>query len=301
MGIPAPKAISTSRVILQAAGGQTIQVPTMMMEDAYELWRPLYESERKPPKRVPDIPMGSFDSNLAAWLSSTETEVMQRYLYQLTHGRRDLAARVLGRAENYLPIILESVRARGLPLELACLPMVESAFESRAVSPAGAAGLWQLMPETARRFGLIVNAEIDERFDVHKSTDAATAYLATLYALFNDWPLALAAYNCGEGAMQRALSYTNTTTLPDLTRACRTVNGSWSPLAEETLCFVPRFAAAVQIMTNSKAFGLTSHALLHLGPRAMPVQEKESPLIHIDRYETVQEPKILPVRSRRIE
>lgn len=294
-GVPASKAISSSRVVLPTAGGQTIQVPTALLADAYELWHPLNKKERALRKHAP------LDRNLAAGLPPSETGVMEQYLYRLTHSRRDLAVRVLGRAEKYLPVILDSLKSRGLPMELACLPMVESAFEARAVSPAGAAGLWQLMPGTARRFGLTVNAETDERFDVRKSTDAATAYLATLYGIFNDWPLALAAYNCGEGAMQRALSKTNTNSLPELTEACRLDTGYASPLAEETLRFVPQFAAAVQIMTNSNTFGLTNHAVLHLDTRSIPVQAKESSLMLIGRYDTEPEPHNIPARIRRIE
>lgn len=300
-GIPASKSISTSRVVLPSAGGQTIRVPTAMMADAHELWHPLNDKERKMPKRVPDIPARPFESGLTAWLQPTETGVMQRYLYRLTHSRRDLAVRVLERAENYLPVILASLRAHGLPDELACLPMVESAFEPKAVSPAGAAGLWQLMPETARRFGLVVNAVTDERFDIHKSTAAATSYLATLYSIFGDWPLALAAYNCGEGAMQRALSRTDANSLSGLTQACRVAGGSGSPLAEETLRFVPQFAAAVHIMSNSDVFGLTGHAVLHVEQRAIPTQSKEPALMLLGRYEAVPEVQTMLPRIQRIE
>ena len=301
--MPTPKAISTSRVVLPASGGQTIQVPTQMMADAYGLWSPLNAAERKRLKRMPVVPAGFFDAGVIAWLPPTETDVMQRYLYRLTHSRRDLAVRVLGRAETYLPIILEALQARGLPAELACLPMVESAFEPRAVSPAGAAGLWQLMPGTARRFGLTVNADTDERFDVQKSTDAATTYLATLHSIFNDWPLALAAYNCGEGAMLKALSNTNTVTLSDLTGACRIGSGTGSPLAEETLRFVPQFAAAVQIMTNSHTFGLADHAVLRLEAGSAPLRkhEPESALTLTGKYEEHPVPKMTPARSQRIQ
>lgn len=301
-GVPASRAVSTSRVVMPAAGGQTIQVPTALMADTYQLWHPLSDKDIQiRPKRGPGGPAGPPDRNLTAWLPPTETDVMESYLYRLTHSRRDLAMLVLGRAENYLPVIQESLNARGLPPELACLPMVESAFEPRAVSPAGAAGLWQLMPETARRFGLTVNAETDERFDIRKSTVAATAYLSALHKIFGDWPLALAAYNCGEGAMRRALSRTNTATLPELTAACRTYGGPASPLAEETLRFVPQFAAAVQIMTNSNTFGLTEHAILHLDSRSIPVRAGESSLVLTGRYDTEPQAQITPARSRRVE
>lgn len=299
-GVPASRALSTSRIVLPAAGGQTIQVPSVMMADAYELWHPLHDKEIKRLERTPSSPTRPVGRSLTAWLPPSETDVMERYLYRLTHSRRDLAARVLARAETHLPFILESLGARGLPLELACLPMVESAFEPRAVSPAGAAGLWQLMPGTARRFGLTVSSETDERFDARKSTVAATAYLATLYGIFNDWPLALAAYNCGEGAMLRALSKTRAGSLPELTEACRLDAGSSSPLAEETLRFVPQFAAAVQIMTDSTTFGLTDHAILRLDSSSDPAQARESSLVLIGRYDTDPARPTSPARIRRI-
>ena len=179
---------------------------------------------------------------------------MRRYFYRLTHERRELTQKVLDRAEKYLAVVQEGVRRHGLPPEIACLPLVESAFEPRAVSPAGAAGLWQLMPATARRYGLTVTNELDERFDVQKSTAAAAAYLASLFKLFGDWPLALAAYNCGEGTMQKALGQSGRSSLEDLILYCR--QGEASPLQEETLRYVPQFAAAVLLMHQAGKPGL---------------------------------------------
>jgi membrane-bound lytic murein transglycosylase D len=300
-GVQSSKTMSISRVIIPSAGGQTIQVPEKMMADAYGLWRPVNEYELKRLASTPAMPLGNSDTSLTVWLPPSEKKVMQRYIYWLTHQRRDLAQKVLERADNYLPVILAVIKKRGLPVELACLPMVESAFEPRAVSHAGAAGLWQLMPETARRFGLTVNAHVDERFDVQKSTTAATAYLETLYAQFRSWPLALAAYNCGEGAMQKALAHTGTNSLSTVTLACRAMSASASPLAEETLRFVPRFAAAVYIMANSDKLGLTEYALLHLESRSLPTGGKENQMTLTGRHQPVQEPPAIPARSRRIE
>ncbi|MCL2340760.1 MAG: transglycosylase SLT domain-containing protein, partial [Proteobacteria bacterium] len=113
----------------------------------------------------------------------------------------------------------------------------------------------------ARRFGLRVNGETDERFNPAKATEAATDYLAMLYQQFQDWPLAIAAYNCGEGAMQKALAQTNAANLAELTRQCR-LAPKQSPLVEETLNFVPAFAAAVEVMTRSKELRLSTVALL---------------------------------------
>ena len=155
------------------------------------------------------------------------------------------------------------MQRQGLPAELACLPLVESAFEPRCVSSAGAAGLWQLMPQTARRFGLTVSKEKDERFDVEKSTAAAARYLAYLHGLFRDWPLALAAYNCGEGAMQKAVRRYGDS-LEEITRKCRNDDPAAQALREETLRFVPQFAAAVLVLGKSPELGLDEKTFLPL-------------------------------------
>ncbi len=244
---------------MPAAGGQTI-LPPQLMGDAQILWAPL--SGREKSLRSPYLASAKLDKRMISWLPPDEDATMNRYLYRLTQERRDLTERVLQRAEEHLPVVLEHLRRQGLPLELAGLPMVESAFEPRAVSSAGAAGLWQLMPGTARRFGLLVNGKVDERFDVPKATAAAVAYLDFLYGKFGDWPLALAAYNCGEGSMQRALEKSNSDSLASLTLSCRS---SGSPqLTEETLQFVPQFAAVVLTMSQSDKLGLRAVPLLAL-------------------------------------
>jgi membrane-bound lytic murein transglycosylase D len=240
----------SSREYLPALGGQTI-VPPRHMVDAFTLWHPLSARERR---RIDTILPPEDSARLHAlsgkhpWLPESERNIMESYLYRLTVGHADVTRRSLERASAYLHMIRAVLEEKGLPMELASLPLLESAFETRAVSPAGAAGLWQLMPATARRFGLEVSKDRDERFDPGKATYAATDYLVRLYNRFGDWPLALTAYNCGEGAMERALSQCGGGSLSRLINWCRTEGGAGT-LQEETLRFVPQFVAAVRVMS----------------------------------------------------
>lgn len=127
---------------------------------------------------------------------------------QLDHLRQHPGAVdfLMKRAEPYLPYLIEEINRHGLPADLVLVPMVESAFETAALSPKQAAGIWQFIPSTGQQYGLEVSETYDARYDVHASTQAALKYLKHLGKLFNgDWLLAFAAYNAGEGAVARAI------------------------------------------------------------------------------------------------
>ncbi len=112
---------------------------------------------------------------------------------------------MLGVTNFYMPIFEEALESYGLPLELKYLPVIESSLNPRAVSRAGAAGLWQFMITTGKQYGLEINSLVDERLDPVKSSYAAAHYLSDLYNIFGDWSLAIAAYNCGPETVNKAI------------------------------------------------------------------------------------------------
>ena len=133
-------------------------------------------------------------------------EAIELYLFK----RRGLLSSMLSLGDLYFPEIEMALDKNGLPMELRYLVIVESALNPKAISPAGAAGLWQLMLPTGKIYGLTVNSLVDERMDPVKSTEAACRFLKDLYRIYGDWWLVLAAYNCGPGNVNRALRRVNT-------------------------------------------------------------------------------------------
>jgi membrane-bound lytic murein transglycosylase D len=163
--------------------------------------------------------------------------------------RPDLLRGILARARRYLHYIVEEVERRGLPMELALLPAVESGFNPMALSSAQASGLWQFIPGTGTRYRLAQTAHFDARRDVLASTGAALDYLQELYRLHRDWHLALASYNWGEHAVQRAVERRD---------ARGTRGGGFTSLVmpEETRNYVPRLMALRNIVLEPAKFGL---------------------------------------------
>jgi membrane-bound lytic murein transglycosylase D len=160
----------------------------------------------------------------------------------------DYFGRMTERARLYLYYITEEVERRGMPSEIALLPMVESAFNPGAYSTSRASGIWQFIPSTGKIFGMQQNWWYDGRRDVISATNGALDYLQKLHDMFGDWELALAAYNCGEGAVLRAQAHNRKRGLPTDYAHLR--------LLKETRNYVPKLLAIKHIISDPASFGL---------------------------------------------
>jgi len=163
----------------------------------------------------------------------------------------DYIERTTQRGSIYLYHLVEELEKRGMPTELALLPFIESAFNPQAYSSAKAAGMWQFIPSTGRDFNLKQNMFKDERRSVIASTDAALTYLQKLYDMFGDWQLALAAYNWGEGAVQRAIKQNEARGLPI------DFNSLSARMPAETRNYVPKLQAIKDIIASPETYGIT--------------------------------------------
>lgn len=149
----------------------------------------------------------------------------------------------LKRAHRYLPEVTAKLKAQRLPEDLKYVVLVESDLRPKARSPVGALGPWQFIPSTAQRFQLKTTEAIDERLDFAAATDAALQYLKVLHQTFHNWPLALAAYNCGEARVQKAIA------------AQGVANFFYLSLPEETERYVHRIVAAKIVLENPSRYG----------------------------------------------
>lgn len=197
--------------------------------------------------------------------------IVRNFINQYLNGRWSSLRNILALSKYYFPIIEEELLASGLPMELRYLPIIESNLSIRATSRMGAVGLWQFMPATGKNLGLEINSLVDERCDVLKSTRAACKFLAYLYKVYGDWTLAIAAYNCGPGNVNRALARAG--------ENCKTYWDIYDFLPHETRGYVPKFIAAAYAYTYHEAHNITPaatpdciatdtvmiHRVMHLG------------------------------------
>lgn len=186
-------------------------------------------------------------------IKSMPTQIEMRYTHEIhslidsyISKHRNASEKLLGLSQLYFPLYEKELSKHGLPEELKYLSVVESSLRPGAISKVGATGLWQFMKGTAQIYGLTVNSVVDERRDIFRSTEAASLYLRDLYAEFGDWTLALAAYNCGPGNVQRALRSAGGSAFWDIK----------SRLPRETRRYVPKFVAVSYFMNYSQFHGL---------------------------------------------
>ena len=179
-----------------------------------------------------------------------ENSLVKKYIRLYTEGeRRKAIAEALERSGRYREMIVEILEEYDLPRELIYLPVVESLYKVSAYSRAHAVGLWQLMETPARKLGLAINYWMDERRDPEKSTRAALKFLKDLHTWFNDWHLALAAYNRGQGGIGNDLEFSKAVDFDQLVER--------EALPKETENFVPKFMACVIIGENYQDYGFS--------------------------------------------
>ncbi len=184
--------------------------------------------------------------NIVTPIDISYNKNVQRYLDRYVKNGRWIAPKFLGLSHQYFPMFEEKLDSYGIPLELKYLPIIESALNPKAKSPAGATGLWQFMFKTGQGMGLEITSFVDERMDPEKSTDAACRYLKYLHGIYGDWTLALAAYNAGPGTINNAIRRSGGKT------------NYWELypyLPNETRNYVPGFLAVVYLFTYADEHG----------------------------------------------
>ncbi len=215
--------------------------PAPAEDTALVLDHPVFDDPRADVtvRLTPGIPVPTYPLVINA-----QVEALMDYF---TARERERFGLWIARSGRYLGMIQRIFRERGLPEELAYTAMIESGFSPRAISRVGAKGLWQFMEATARRYGLVVNRWVDERFDPVKATEAAARYLGDLYGMFGHWFLAQAAYNAGEAKIARAIQRARTSDFWALTQTRH--------LPNETKRFVPQILAATVITRAPSRYG----------------------------------------------
>lgn len=230
-----------------------------------------YDDQNTSYEYVPEIDYTLVERRLNALSTQTEfplrlTETVKTFINYYTRQRRSYTLRLMAKRTLYFPLFERYLKEYGLPDQLKYLSIVESALEPKALSRAGALGLWQFMLQTGRMMGLSANAFVDERMDPEKATIAACKYLKFLYETFDqNWELALAAYNCGPGTVSRAI------------RKAGGIKDFWAIynlLPKETRNYVPIFTAVVYSQTFAEEHNLIQN---------QPFYPIESEVIYINQ------------------
>jgi len=204
--------------------------------------------------------------------SVEHNQIIESVTKSYLKNRKDALQRLMALSEYYFPLFEEKLAKYNLPLELKYLAIVESALNPRAVSRMGASGLWQFMFYTGKMYNLEVNTYIDERYDPIKSTEAACQYLSSLYDMYKNWELALAAYNAGPGNVNKAI------------RRSGGLKNYWiirKNLPRETQGYLPSFLATMYIFEYSKEHNIV--------PNKIQIQHHQTDTIHLKRKMSFQQ------------
>lgn len=208
-------------------------------------------------------PVGSIEPTDPTVTGHHSQEMVDEELFEIDHPRvqsfvtayqtelRETFARSLERGRHYLPKMSSILAEEGVPPELVYLPIIESGYRINAVSPAGAVGPWQFIRGTGKRYGLRIDRYVDERRDPEKATRAAARYLRDLHDMFEDWHLALAGYNTGEGNVIRVRDTAQTDNYWEM------IDRGFLP--NETQQYVPRALAAMEIAKSPEEYGFEKH------------------------------------------
>lgn len=197
--------------------------------------------------QIPDSVLAKRLYRMHTVIPMTYNNIVRSYIRMYLNKMRSRLDVMLTLSEYYHPLFEEALSRYNVPEELKYLTIVESAMNPTLTSRAGAAGLWQFMYTTGKNYGLEVNSVVDERRDAYKSTDAAAHYLRDLYNVFGDWQLAIAAYNCGPGNINKAIARSG---------GKRNFWEIYPYLPRETRGYIPAFIAATYIMNYYPEHGL---------------------------------------------
>ena len=210
--------------------------------------------------------------------------IVKGYINRYINPRYGTINRILGLSQYYFPIIEDALLREELPIELRALPIIESALQPTAVSPAGAVGLWQFMPSTGKSYGLEINSLVDERRDPVRATEAACRYLKDLYAIYNDWTLAIAAYNCGPGNVNKAIARSGGKTFWEI----------YDYLPRETRGYVPAFIGASYAYAYHRQHGIDPE------PAPVPLSVDTVRIDHLMHFQQIASTIDLPVETLRL-
>lgn len=193
---------------------------------------------------IPDFTYEEVNQRIKAMKTEMPFELNDRifsFIQYFTVRNRDYTKMVLARKENYFPLFEETLEKHEMPSEIQYLAIVESGLDPQIKSRVGAMGLWQFMPATGKMYGMNVNADVDDRMDPELSTDAAAKYLKSLYRMFGDWEVAMAAYNCGPGNVRKAIRRSG---------GKKTFWEIYNHLPKETRSYVPQVQAFLYVLNH---------------------------------------------------